>query len=270
MEIKTKAKDRKELVKVLSEHFGKKAVYAGPPTFAYKIGAVTIDREGLIILEDENLKSEIMAVLFENEMTDEAPEKKDAEASGNAEPDELTVRISIRNMKPQGIINLINMLHSKQHLINRAIGQNGFSVPDSLAEDLSAQTFENTESLMGYLASHGACEGVAFSDGDVIFTGFPYPPGGESSMPYAKLASAMVRKASEQKRVNPKATLEENEKYYMRAWLVSIGFGGKNGKDMRGFFLKNLKGHTAFRTPEDEEKWKANRKAAKEAVQCSE
>ena len=162
MEIKTKAKDRKELVKVLSEHFGKKAVYAGPPTFAYKIGAVTIDREGLIILEDENLKSEIMAVLFENEMTDEAPEKKDAEASGNAEPDELTVRISIRNMKPQGIINLINMLHSKQHLINRAIGQNGFSVPDSLAEDLSAQTFENTESLMGYLASHGACEGVAF------------------------------------------------------------------------------------------------------------
>ena len=53
MEIKTKAKDRKELVKVLSEHFGKKAVYAGPPTFAYKIGAVTIDREGLIILEDE-------------------------------------------------------------------------------------------------------------------------------------------------------------------------------------------------------------------------
>ena len=47
----------------------------------------------------------------------------------------------------------------------------------------------------------------------------------------------------------------------MRGWLVSIGFGGSEGKETRSFFLKGLKGHTAFRTPEDAEKWKANRKA---------
>ena len=67
-----------------------------------------------------------------------------------------------------------------------------------------------------------------------------------------------------------KQTIEENEKYYMRAWLVSIGFGGKEGKETRSFFLKGLKGHTAFRTPEDAEKWKANRRAERGSTVCSE
>ena len=51
--------------------------------------------------------------------------------------------------------------------------------------------------------------------------------------------------------------------------LVNLGFGGKEGKEVRNFFLKNLKGHTAFRTPADADKWKANRKAEKEKKQCS-
>ena len=67
-----------------------------------------------------------------------------------------------------------------------------------------------------------------------------------------------------------KQTIEENEKYYMRAWLVSIGFGGSEGKETRSFFLKGLKGHTAFRTPEDAEKWKANRRAERGSTVCSE
>ena len=100
-----------------------------------------------------------------------------------------------------------------------------------------------------------------------MFTGFPHTDG---MMEYCRLVSAMVKKASEQKRVNPKQTIEENEKYYMRAWLVSIGFGGSEGKETRSFFLKGLKGHTAFRTPEDAEKWKANRKAERGTTVCSE
>lgn len=70
--------------------------------------------------------------------------------------------------------------------------------------------------------------------------------------------------------MNPKQTIEENEKYYMRAWLVSIGFGGSEGKEIRAFFLKGLKGHTAFRTSEDAEKWKANRRAERGSTVCSE
>ena len=72
----------------------------------------------------------------------------------------------------------------------------------------------------------------------------------------AELAACMAKTAKEAKRVSPKATIEENEKYYMRVWLVRIGLGGKDGKDTRKVFLSRLKGHTAFRTEEDKEKWK--------------
>lgn len=73
---------------------------------------------------------------------------------------------------------------------------------------------------------------------------------------HAELAACMAKTAKEAKRVSPKATIEENEKYYMRVWLVRIGLGGKEGKDTRKVFLSRLKGHTAFRTEEDKEKWK--------------
>ena len=73
---------------------------------------------------------------------------------------------------------------------------------------------------------------------------------------HAELAACMAKTAKEAKRVSPKATIEENEKYYMRVWLVRIGLGGKDGKETRKVFLSRLKGHTAFRTEEDKEKWK--------------
>ncbi len=39
-----------------------------------------------------------------------------------------------------------------------------------------------------------------------------------------------MQQAKEQKRISPKETIEENEKYYMRIWLLRLGFGGKEGK----------------------------------------
>ena len=44
MEIITNAENRKELVKALSGHFGQRSEYLGPPSFAYRIGSITVDR----------------------------------------------------------------------------------------------------------------------------------------------------------------------------------------------------------------------------------
>ena len=123
------------------------------------------------------------------------------------------------------------------------------------------------QAAVDFITEQGGCKGLHFAEGNIIFTGFPQSA---DMMEYCRLAAAMVKRASEQKRVNPKQTIEENEKYYMRAWLVSIGFGGSEGKEVRNFFLKGLKGHTAFRTPEDAEKWKENRRAERGTTVCSE
>ena len=264
MEIITNAENRKSLVKTLSEHFGERAVYLGPPSFAYRIGSITVDRDAKVILEDDSMEDEVRRVLFQNDVTvTEETEETPQEESGS----EAEIKIPIGEVTPQGIINLINMMHSKQYLINRAVGRECILVTDTLTDVLAEKTFEDAASAADFITEHGGCKGVTFKDGNITFTGFPQT---ENMMEYCRLASAMVKRASEQKRVNPKQTIEENEKYYMRAWLVSIGFGGSEGKEVRNFFLKGLKGHTAFRTPEDAEKWKANRRAERGTTVCSE
>lgn len=246
MEIITNAENRKELVKALSGHFGQRSEYLGPPSFAYRIGRITVDRDAKVILEDDSMEDEVRRVLFQNDVAEETQETQTEES-------EAEIKIPIGSMTPQGIINLINMMHSKQYLINRAVGRECISIADSLINALAESTFEDTESAAGFITEQGGCSGVTFADGNIEFTGFPHTDG---MMEYCRLASAMVKKAS--------------EKYYMRAWLVSIGFGGSEGKETRSFFLKGLKGHTAFRTPEDAEKWKANRRAERGSTVCSE
>lgn len=264
MEIITNAENRKSLVKTLSEHFGERAVYLGPPSFAYQIGSITVDRESKVIFEDDSMEDEVRRVLFQNDVTvTEETEETPQEESGS----EAEIKIPIGEVTPQGIINLINMMHSKQYLINRAVGRECILVTDTLTDALAEKTFEDAASAADFITEHGGCKGVTFKDGNITFTGFPQT---ENMMEYCRLASAMVKRASEQKRVNPKQTIEENEKYYMRAWLVSLGFSGSEGKETRVFFLKGLKGHTAFRTPEDAEKWKANRRAERGTTVCSE
>ena len=80
----------------------------------------------------------------------------------------------------------------------------------------------------------------------------------------------MAQQAKEQKRIKPKETIEENEKYYMRIWLLRLGFGGADGKEVRNLLLKNLKGHSAFRTEENKQRWQAARQSEREAARQQE
>ena len=55
-------------------------------------------------------------------------------------------------------------------------------------------------------------------------------------------------------------------KYYMRIWLLRLGFGGAEGKTVRNLLLKNLKGHSAFRTDENKQRWQEARRNEREAA----
>lgn len=87
----------------------------------------------------------------------------------------------------------------------------------------------------------------------------------ESTISFAELTCMMAERAKEMKWINPAETIEANEKYYMRIWLIRLGLGGKGGKKTRDLLLKNLKGNTAFRTEEETERAKErNRQRAAE------
>ena len=44
---------------------------------------------------------------------------------------------------------------------------------------------------------------------------------------------------------------EENEKYYARSWLVRMGYGGPEHKELRATLPDHLKGYAAFKSDAD-------------------
>lgn len=66
-----------------------------------------------------------------------------------------------------------------------------------------------------------------------------------------ELTAFMVGAAKKAKRINPVTRKPENEKYYLRMWLLRIGMGTKAGHESRMALLKGLNGWSAFRTEAD-------------------
>ena len=251
MQIKTISADRKEIVKAMELILGMKAKYQGPPTFAYVIGSFTVDRNGSVETDAEEEGNSM---------------KQELTARGLAEADETTLKVELpmTGMTADAIRNLLYMIHSKQYLLKKSIGADTIKVPEKLVERLQGEEASDIEAVLRIIGEEQPL-GIAFSEERISFTGFPFDA--QRVKAYTELAALMVKGAKEAKRVNPKETVEENEKYYMRIWLVRLGLDGKDAKETRRVLLENLKGHTAFRTEADKEKWmeKNSRKKENEA-----
>ena len=256
MRIETNAANRKDVVKAVSGILGQPSKYMGVPTCSYQIGNCTIDRSGAVETEDEKTAELVRAGLLEQGLI-ETP---------HTEVDETTVSLPVEGMTAEGFKNLIFLIHSKQYLINRAFAEEVFRIPAELAEELGRAEVPDAEAFLRIFQSHaGGCKGIGFFDGKMAFT-LPAINDPDMILAFTHLAAAMAQQARGQKRIKPDETIEENEKYYMRIWLLRLGFGGKEGKEVRNLLLKNLKGHSAFRTEANKQRWQEARRNEREAA----
>lgn len=254
MRIETKAENRKKMAAAIAAFLGEEMHYAGAPSFAYQIGRAVVNRDGSITSEEDALEEKLLPFLIEQGYAEEVPM-------------ELTVTIPAEDLTAQGIRNLVNMLYSRQYLINKAAGGQYFDVRASLPEVLKYNPTDSKAEVIGQIEAAGGITGLAIEEDKVTFT-FPKAEDPDEITAYYHLAAAMVKKAKESKRIRAEEHTPENEKYYFRAWIVSLGFGGAEHKENRRQLLKHLKGHSAFKTDEDAEKFKAamkeKRRQAKE------
>ena len=256
MRIETNAANRKDVVKAVSGILGQPSKYMGVPTCSYQIGNCTIDRSGAVETEDEKTAELVRAGLLEQGLI-ETP---------HTEVDETTVSLPVEGMTAEGFKNLIFLIHSKQYLINRAFAEEVFRIPAELTEELGRAEVPDAEAFLRIFQSHAeGCKGISFPDGKMAFT-LPAINDPDMIKAFTHLTAAMAQQAREQKRIKPDETIEENEKYYMRIWLLRLGFGGKEGKEVRNLLLKNLKGHSAFRTDENRQRWQEARRNEREAA----
>ena len=256
MRIETNAANRKDVVKAVSAILGRPSRYLGVPTCGYEVGNCTIDRSGAVETEDEKTAEMVRAGLLEQGLI-ETP---------RTEVDETTVSLPVEGMTAEGLKNLIYLIHSKQYLINRSFAEEVFRIPAELVEALGGAGLPDTEAFLQAFQSHAeGCKGIGFLDGKMAFT-LPAINDPDMILAFTHLAAAMAQQARGQKRIRPDETIEENEKYYMRIWLLRLGFGGKEGKEVRNLLLKNLKGHSAFRTEENKQRWQEARRNEREAA----
>ena len=260
MRIETNAANRKDVVKAVSGILGQPSKYMGVPTCSYQIGNCTIDKSGAVETEDEKTAELVTAGLTEQGFI------------GDPQPEmnKTTVSLPMKDMTAEGLKNLVFLTRSKQYLIGRAFAEDVFRVPTALVEALGSAEVSDTEAFLQAFQSHAEdCRGISFQDGMITFT-LPAINDPDTIKAFTHLAAAMVQQAREQKRISPKETIEENEKYYMRIWLLRLGFGGKDGKEMRDLLLKNLKGNSAFRTEENKQRWQEARRNEREAAKQQE
>lgn len=265
MTIQTTMNDRKELAKKLIPfNHNEKLHYAGTPTFAFEGHGFRILRSGDIECDDEKTEAAITAFLqeagilpqpepaeeSESEMPQEMPEM-DAMPQTAAEPDMMEIKVPVDSMDGAQLRNLVFMLHAQQHLLNRAAGHDNIHVPDRLIEDLKEKPVTDRTSFFAVYQNYSK-EGKGFLiTAETVAFCLAATDNAVKNRALIELTAFMVGAAKKAKRINPVTRKPENEKYYLRMWLLRIGMGTKASHESRMALLKGLNGWSAFRTEEE-------------------
>ena len=240
MNMKTQVTDRRILIEALSEHLGVSAEYAGAPTFAYRVGNITVERDGSLSSESDLDLEALKPFLMQNGFI--------ADETGM-----MSITCSTEGFTAENLRNLIYMLYSKQYLLNRATQTQNLLIRSALITRLQEQPELTMDSIQeALLDSKAAGEVVGFDcqNGNLSMI-FPF----NESKPlewavYGELLSKIIAAARDAKRVQPTIQKPENEKYAMRSWLLRLGYAGPGFKSSRQVLMQNLTGQAAFASEE--------------------
>lgn len=201
-------KERKKLAEVIAKEIGVDAIYQGAPTFSYKMDYFTVDREGALVLDDEDFGEETERVLNAIAEAGFTPQEDEMEESTG-------MAIQMPEMTGDELSRLEALIESKGSLLKKAIG---------------------ADSLM-----------VGEKDGKLDFAWFKADATPDEIKAYMDLVTALCKMAKEAKRITAKDKPVENEKYAFRCFLLRLGFIGDEFKTSRKILLKNFTGSSAFK-----------------------
>ena len=262
MTIVTNTASRKELAKAIGKELGIEAKYMGVPSCNYQIGQYILDKEGVLHGPDfEPLRSFLQrnGMLPEDDISlSGEPTVQEEEPAQENTADFVSVTMPADGITPLQLKNLIFMLYSKQYLIGKMTGGDLLNIPDFLEARLIEKTPETIADFLSLLdtAKEKGMTGFDFRDDKVTLTFRAYPDEPGRNMVYAMFTARILKAAREATRIFPEKQEPENEKYFARAWLLRLGYGGAAYKDERNLLLKHLKGHSAFPNDEAAEKHK--------------
>ena len=218
MTINYNATDRKPLVKAVSEFLGTKAVYMKTPTCAYRIGNVTVTREGNLRIDDpidsEQVEKLVAVLAGQGFTADNCPPH-----AADTAPTGLCVSMPRRLFTDSALANLKALVAAKGGLFKKALGVN--ELP------------------------------VEVTDDNVSFPWLDSDRSPEEINVCGRFIAKLCEMARSQKRVTVKEHDTDNEKYAFRCFLLRLGYIGEEYKADRKILLQNLSGTSDFKSRKD-------------------
>lgn len=257
MTLQTNPVDRREMVQAIAERLGSPAVYLRTPTYAYRIGNLTVERDGSIASDDEALLETLRPMLMERGwLTDaaadseaEAPAAKTEPAEQDSEITQMELSFPVEDCTVPQLKNLLHTLYSNQHVLRRMTQSDALYIDRQLVERLDeAQTLDDWEARLADGRATETLKGCRIQDGKFTFEATFDDRDPTLWQVYGTLLGAMLRHAKAAKRVFLKADADpENEKYRANSLLTRLGFGGPEHKELRRVLMGHLSGYAAFR-----------------------
>ena len=245
MTLQTNPAERREVVRAISERLGSPAVYLRMPTCAYRIGDLTVERDGSIASDDGALLETLRPMLMERGwLTDAAA---DSEAEAPAAETELC--FPVEDWTVSELNNLIRILYSNQHILRRMMQSDALYIHRQLVEQLEeAQTPADLEARLADGLAAETLKGCRIQDGKLTFETAPDELDPVRRQVYGTLLGVILQHAKAAKRVFLKADADsENEKYRANSLLTRWGFGGPEHKELRRALTGHLGGYAAFK-----------------------
>ena len=258
MTLQTNPMDRREMVQAIAERLGSPAVYLRTPTYAYRIGNLTVERDGSIASDDEALLETLRPMLMERGwLTDaaadseaEAPAAKTEPAEQDSEITQMELSFPVEDCTVPQLKNLLHTLYSNQHVLRRMTQSDALYIDRQLVERLDeAQTPDDLEARLADGVAAETLKGCRIQDGKFTFEATLDERDPTRWQVYGTLLGAILQHAKAAKRVFLKADADsENEKYRANSLLTRLGFGGTEHKALRRALTGHLNGYAAFKS----------------------
>lgn len=257
MTLQTNPAERREMVQAISERLGSPAVYLRTPTCAYRIGNLTVERDGSIVSDDDTLLETLRPMLIERGWLTDAVDSEAEAPAAKAEPTEQDSEITQTELSfpvedwtvPQ-LKNLLHTLYSNQHVLRRMMESDALYIDRQLVERLDeAQTLADWEARLADGVAAEMLKGCRIQDGKFTFEATFDDRDPTRWQVYGTLLGAILQHAKAAKRVFLRADADsENEKYRANSLLTRLGFGGTEHKALRRALTGHLNGYAAFKS----------------------
>ena len=252
MTLQTNPAERREMVQAISKRLGSPAVYLRTPTCAYRIGGLTVERDGSIISDDDALLEALRPMLIERGwLTDaEASVTKTEPTEQDSEITQMELSFPVEDWTVPQLKNFLHTLYSNQHILRRMMQSDALYIDRQMMERLDeAQTPADLEARLADGLATGLLKGCRIQDGRFTLETIQDDRDPARWQVYATLLCAILEHAKAAKRVFLRADADPvNEKYRANSFLMRLGFGGPEHKPLRRVLLGHLNGYAAFRS----------------------